>query len=615
MNEPDPRLTAFAETIAGGFSSTVVPVRRIDTSGEHALSGLGEMGSPVAEADRLILKETLGEGGMGVVRLAEQRSVGREVAVKTLRPAVDPSDGVVVLAILREAWVTGRLEHPNIVPIYDVGLDDDGRPLIVLKRIEGEVWSDVMQGAPERTTLHGGRSSIGANLAILDHVADAIRYAHSHGIIHRDIKPENVMIGRFGEVYLVDWGIAVSLRDDAEGRLPLVRDDTTIAGTPAYMAPEMLEGGDALSERTDIYLLGAVLYEIVVGRPPHGGSDARGVIGAIALSEPEIPESVPEDLRTILETALARDPADRFPTVLAFQQALAELSEHRESRRLVEEAQRCLRQLQERAAEESPDAERVYDLFGECRFGFQSALERWPGNVEARRGLRAARTAMVEYELSRDDPEAAAGHLRALDEPPETIEARVQRAVAARRTAQESLRVEAERGRSEDPARGRKGRAVAATISSAVLTCFAFAGAMLYPEPADYDYTVSVGGSTLAGVGVLAIAFLFRRTLMGTAFNRRASALVMAAVVAVPTLHLGSMLGGLDPVVSQVHGLIIYASLSLVATAVLDRRFAFPTLVLAGCYLVAAQVPEWRMFALATGALSMTVTIPWVWRA
>src|SRR5678815_4585974 len=110
-------------------------------------------------------------------------------------------------------------------------------------------------------------------MCIRDRVLNAVRFAHSRGILHRDLKPANVMIGEFGEVYLVDWGIAVSLRDDGSGRLPLAANATEPAGTPVYMAPEMLgrDGLPPLSERTDIYLAGAVLFEIVAGRPPHEG--------------------------------------------------------------------------------------------------------------------------------------------------------------------------------------------------------------------------------------------------------------------------------------------------------------------------------------------------------
>src|SRR5690606_8689637 len=104
----------------------------------------------------------------------------------------------------------------------------------------------------------------------------AVRFAHARGVLHRDLKPGNVMIGNFGEVYLLDWGIAVALRDDGTGRFPLASEATELAGTPSYMAPEMLgrEAGPPLSERTDVYLAGAVLYELITGRPPHVGTSA-----------------------------------------------------------------------------------------------------------------------------------------------------------------------------------------------------------------------------------------------------------------------------------------------------------------------------------------------------
>ncbi len=616
MSSPklEPRLTAFAQTISEeALSATIRPERRVNTSGEHVLFELEQSRRP-REPGRLILRETIGEGGMGVVRLAEQKSVGREVAVKTLKPGIDPKDGAVVLAMLREAWVTGRLEHPNIVPIYDVSVDEDGRPLIVLKKIEGVVWSDVMQGNAERTTLSGARDALASDLEILNDVADAVRYAHSRGIIHRDIKPDNVMIGRFGEVYLVDWGIAVSLREDGDGRVTSREESSAIAGTPVYMAPEMLEGGRFLSERTDIYLLGAVLYELVVGRPPHGADTSIGVVAAIAASEPEIPQDVPADLRAILQKALARDPDDRYQSVFAFQQALAELADHRQSRQLSTEASRRLADLRQHLdGADGGGAERAHDLFGECRFGFRNALELWPDNAAAATGLAEAVGVMVELELKRDDPAAAATHLRALAAPSPELVARVEAAAAAQRRDDARLQAQAARGRSEDPSRGRRGRVFVATAAASILAAAALAGGILFPGGRDYGPALLIGSPTVVGAVVLGLIWLQRETIMATAFNRRAVALVVTAVVAVPLMHLGSALGGLDPVQSHIHGLMIYVAVCIAGAMILDKRFAATAGVMLGCYLVAARWPSIRFYALAVGGFSVALTIAWVW--
>jgi serine/threonine protein kinase len=244
------------DTIAQSPRSTVEPTMvQVDSIGRRAVAGLDETRTSQF-AEGLALGKTLGEGGMGLVRAATQRSLGRQVAVKTLKP--DAKNDQATLRLLREAWVTGSLEHPNIVPVYDLGLGEDGAPVIVLKLIEGSPWSDVARAPADHA-----EDLLEKNLRIFLQVCNAVALAHSRGVIHRDLKLENVMVGRFGEVYLVDWGIAVSLRPDPTGRLPLASEAKEMAGTPAYMAPEML-GSGVLTERTDVYLLGAILHELLV---------------------------------------------------------------------------------------------------------------------------------------------------------------------------------------------------------------------------------------------------------------------------------------------------------------------------------------------------------------
>src|SRR5690606_3302956 len=134
---------------------------------------------------------------------------------------------------------------------------------------------------------------------------------HSRGIIHRDIKPENVMIGEFGEVYLVDWGVAVSTKPRANKRLPLARDNTALVGTPSYLAPEMMLEEPASCE-TDVYLLGGTLYEILTGRPPHAGENLFATLRAALEKEPEYPPGLPPELVSICKKAMARDRDERF---------------------------------------------------------------------------------------------------------------------------------------------------------------------------------------------------------------------------------------------------------------------------------------------------------------
>ena len=362
----------------------------------------------------------IGQGGMGVVRTAEQVALGRTVAVKTLRPERRGDPGA-ALDLLREAWVTGTIEHPNVVPIHYLGVEHDGTPVIVLKRIAGAEWSSLAHDAAAVEAKFGATDLLAWNLGILMQVLNALRFAHFRGVIHRDLKPSNVMIGDFGEVYLLDWGIAVSLRDDGSGRLPLASRATQLAGTPSYMAPEMLgrDHGAPLSERTDVYLAGSVLYELVTGEPPHRGSSALEVLTAVIISRPEIPPHVPHELARIIAVAMAEDPAQRFESVEEMRLAIQRYLEHRGSAELGARAHERTDQLIAAIATEPRDE--IYRLFGACRFGFHEALAVWRDNAEARAGLVRATVAMAEYELAHNNPDTALTLLADVDAPAELV--------------------------------------------------------------------------------------------------------------------------------------------------------------------------------------------------
>lgn len=226
----------------------------------------------------LALGKTLGQGGMGLVRAARQLSLGREVAVKTLRSTV-AGQSVAVRALLHEAMVTGLLEHPNIIKVYALGQDENGGPMLVMKRVEGIAWSDILAQPTHPLRARDARDALQWNLDVLRQVSNAVALAHDRGIVHRDLKPDNVMIGHFGEVYLLDWGVAATWIDDRSGTLPLLADSKGPAGTPCYMAPEQVRGeGHALGPHTDIFLLATLLWEVLGGRAPWTGDDVMEVL-------------------------------------------------------------------------------------------------------------------------------------------------------------------------------------------------------------------------------------------------------------------------------------------------------------------------------------------------
>ncbi len=263
--------------------------------------------------DRYEIREELARGGTGRVSRAHDRQLEREVAVKSL---LDHSTHHSV-RFAREARVTARLQHPSIVPIYDIGRLGDGQPYYAMKLVSGRTLDEAIR---ETSTLAQRLALLPAFIA----VADAIAYAHAQRVIHRDLKPHNVVLGPFGESMVIDWGLAKQLdapavterfeaHDDAGD--PALTLEGTVLGTPAYMPPEQA-AGTAVDERADVYALGAMLYHLLAGQPPYRGPSSRAVLVCVLEEPPPAIASqvagIPADLVTIVDKAMARAPADRY---------------------------------------------------------------------------------------------------------------------------------------------------------------------------------------------------------------------------------------------------------------------------------------------------------------
>jgi serine/threonine-protein kinase len=273
--------------------------------------------------DRLVDRGEIAQGGQGIIRKVFDRRLERNAALKQLDPSLGERPEALA-RFLDEARVTGQLDHPNIVPIYDL-LGDGIATSFVMKLVEGETLSERLRRGQRRDL------DLARLLEIFLKVCDAVAFAHSRGVIHRDLKPGNVMIGEFGQVYVMDWGCAmvsprINTGEDMDG-LPRRRthdDPGTVIGTAAYMAPEQAWGRtDELDERTDVYGLGAVLYQILTGVPPNQGRSEKDTMELAREGTPLPPTEVargrtpPAPLCQIAMRALSHDRADRFPTVLA----------------------------------------------------------------------------------------------------------------------------------------------------------------------------------------------------------------------------------------------------------------------------------------------------------
>ncbi|MBL0198483.1 MAG: serine/threonine protein kinase [Myxococcales bacterium] len=312
-----------------------------------------------APSSRYVAKATLGEGGMGVVSLSHDVHIGRDVAIKTIRPDRNAQPDLKA-RFLREARVQGRLEHPSIVPVYDLGTDETGAAYFAMKRVNGATLADIVELLSKGDHATAEKYSRHRLLGAFGSVCLAIDFAHERGVIHRDLKPGNVMIGDFGEVYVLDWGVA---KVDDEADLQGSSDDVTgsrtragsYVGTLGYMSPEQLTGG-AVGRAGDVFSLGAVLFELLTYAPLIQGDAtqlrAQTLLGVDAQASTRAPHrAVPPALEAICVRATSKSALDRFATTREMYEALQHYLDGDQER----ERRRELSQQYARAA--SPRAE------------------------------------------------------------------------------------------------------------------------------------------------------------------------------------------------------------------------------------------------------------------
>jgi hypothetical protein len=596
----------LSKTIAQNPRSTIEPSGVVsDAPGRRALEGLGAEREQQGITGGLTIEQTIGQGGMGIVRIATQRSLGRKVAVKTIRPEARTERAT--LHLLREAWVTGALEHPNIVPVYDLGLDDDGSPIIVLKKIEGAEWATVIANAEEVKKRFGAHDLLEHNLRILVQLCNAVSLAHARGILHRDLKPENVMIGSFGEVYLVDWGIAVSLEEDPTGRMPYAKaSGREVAGTPCYMAPEMLGMGD-LSVRTDVYLLGAILHEILTGAPPHQGTFAQ-IVASIVRAEPEYPPEVPPELAAIAKKAMSRDPADRFASADELRQRLEWYLRHRGSLGLSTEASARLTRMKKLVVE-GAERDDVYRLFAEARFGFRQAIAASEENEVARAGLRDAIETMVAYELERGTPDAASAALAELEKPPESLSLRV---AQARDKADKDRARFAELEAQHDVTTGRRTRVAASAILGVVWTLAPQLAGWLEPRfehPARGMYVWTV----ILALFAVAVGRWGKESLSKTVLNRQLRAVVMVELGMQLALEVGCIALGISFASAIVLHFVVFATCVAAFSAMIEKRMWPATAGYVVLFFVSCYAPALRWHAMTVGHAILVANIFAVW--
>src|SRR6478735_5770048 len=303
------------------------PVQVIETipvRAENKVSAEEVAAEGIPTPPHLRIFPELGRGGMGRIHPATDRNLLRHVALKRLDRELAKvpmyKDGFIA-----EAQMTGQLEHPNIVPVHELAVSAEGVPYFTMKLVQGINFDSWLRDPAHAV---GSTQRLQEGLEIFLKVCDAVAYAHHRGVIHRDLKPANVMVAGFGQVYLMDWGLARLTRTEPASGAGSQMNAHGPVGTADYMSPEQARGNpDEMDERSDVFGLGAMLYEIISGRHPYGqGYDAhmalaRAVKGdVVSIDEAAANIGVSARIRRIVEKAVQPKPPDRYQSVLALQE-------------------------------------------------------------------------------------------------------------------------------------------------------------------------------------------------------------------------------------------------------------------------------------------------------
>jgi serine/threonine-protein kinase len=304
------------------------PVRvneSIPLSGKSALTPTQIAAEKIPSPPHLVLGRELARGGMGHVHPATDRNLLRHVALKRIDKDYATQtfyrDGFIA-----EAQITGQLEHPNIVPVHELAIDANGVAYFTMKLVQGDSFDKWLHERPV-----GSAERIAGGIEILLKVCDALAYAHHRGVVHRDLKPANIMVGDFGQVYLMDWGLAKLVRSEPASGANAMMNAKGPVGTPDFMAPEQARGNpNDVDERSDVFGVGALLFEILCGQGPYGPATeptetllrraAAGQVTSIDAACARI--GVAKRIRAVAQRATQPKPADRYQNVTEMQEAM-----------------------------------------------------------------------------------------------------------------------------------------------------------------------------------------------------------------------------------------------------------------------------------------------------
>lgn len=423
-----------SESLAGFRSEQSINTWTVEETGtaQEPKGPSSELRPPTSH---FLLIRTVGKGGFGEVWEAIQSSLGRIVAVKRIQEerlrtaANDPRLArILEYRFRQEAAVTAQLDHPNILPVYDFGTDHKGRSLLAMKLVRGRPWNEILQEDFPKLSVE---EYLSKHLPIMISACQAVAFAHSRGIVHRDLKASQVMVGQFGEVLLMDWGLAIRVERPADSiieevmaphlEIPTPETASSPAGTPSLMAPEQtFDTAHSITYRTDIYLLGGTLYYVLTGTYPHLAGTSTEAFELAAVGKVPSPydrtpgRQIPQELSRLAMRCISPNPDERPGTAEEFMHALQDYlsgaSNRRESLHLTDEAEQEHRRLREVFPIEGGrggklSTSEAYERLSECLAKLDNATSLWPqnprvGDIRSRVLTLYARLALVENDLA-----------------------------------------------------------------------------------------------------------------------------------------------------------------------------------------------------------------------
>lgn len=559
-------------------------------------------GSHVNSPGDFHVTNLLGRGGMGIVEHATQQSLDRGVAIKRLSP--EKTDARSVTALLHEAMITGSLEHPNIIPVHLLGLDQDQRPVMVMKKAEGIPWSSLLHDQHEDPWKNWSGDRLERHLQILIQVCNAVHFAHTRGVMHRDIKPANIMIGEFGETYLLDWGVATKIHSQ-------IADDRRIWGTPAYMAPEMASG-QPVNAKTDVFLLGACLHEILTGFPRYRGRTARESLRLARAGEPYLySTAVSPELAAICNKACAKNPRHRYDSAEEMREALSQYLRERTIWELLHVANQRVDAVQDLirsvlstpGTRVSPEKNYViFRLFNESRFGFEQVLSQLDDHRAATAGLQRCLEAMFNYAVDQRNADFAAS--LATDMPwkrPDLLQKLDEVKLSLSSDSRALERLEAIQHDQDMRISGSQRALVFGGAMLSLATFFFVLQVVMTGLSRSEQLVYSIAGIAVIGGTTLAVTLLKRHVFMRNQVNRSLTGTFLAGFIALAVNRALSLNSGAPMEHIWQSDLLICLIIGILSGLSIRRVFYMPSLIIALGLLVAVLVPATGQVALPLG--------------